>query len=215
MSHITSSRRFSLKPWPTYLHYVSYKILIQSFVIQLGWKTQKKKKEILKLKCILHQQQICSCSWHFWVASCEVSVSWLWKCDFCREQFLTLFERDPHCETCLTLQKTPVFPVLQTWYNPAHHLPKEKTASKYNISDKLATITQWKIKQMMTFLKLARTVISSVCWADVTHTAQCGEWTIWDQGRHLDMNSYHCKCWKNEHQTLCIWKLFSLLCLSC
>lgn len=40
---------------------------------------------------------------------------------------LTLFEIDPHCEICATLRKTPAFPVLQTWYNPTHHLSTDKT----------------------------------------------------------------------------------------
>ncbi len=31
-----------------------------------------------------------------------------------KKNILTPFEKDPHCETCATLQKTPVFPVLQT-----------------------------------------------------------------------------------------------------
>lgn len=39
---------------------------------------------------------------------------------------LTPFGRDPHCETCAVLQKTQVSPVLQTWYNPTHHLSKRE-----------------------------------------------------------------------------------------
>lgn len=52
-----------------------------------------------------------------------------------RRNALTRVGRDPHCETCATPQKTPVFPELQTWYNPTHHLANEKTSCKWPFSD--------------------------------------------------------------------------------
>ena len=60
---------------------------------------------------------------------------------------LTLSGRDPHCETCATLQKTPMFPVLQTWYIPVHHLSKQNRTNQYNaaavLGSKLGKNEKW------------------------------------------------------------------------
>lgn len=43
---------------------------------------------------------------------------------------LTRAGRDPRCGTCAAPRKTPVFPELQTWYGPTHHLSEEETAGE-------------------------------------------------------------------------------------
>lgn len=99
------------------------------------------------------------------------------RLDFYSEILLTPFERDPHCETCAALQKTPVFPVLQTWYNPTHHLPTEKTQSKYDISDNGKNNTESRVmdETMMSFQKTAHIFVPCVFSGDMTHTVQCGQ----------------------------------------
>lgn len=47
-------------------------------------------------------------------------------------ELLTPSGRDPHCETCAAPEKTPAFPVLQTWSDPAHHLQKQSMLRHWN-----------------------------------------------------------------------------------